>query len=175
MNVSDPRCQMRKKQKAKSPAEVAASPSHGSTPLEETMMNENDASTTSPELANRAPIYGLQTPTDDLERLSSILDRMLEATFYNPRRTREPDGLIMLPISESLIDDTLFVAHKIGKLSAEIGEAVTKAVNAHIKADGAGSVAGGAAINRLVARLKGGESPVEIVHVAAQLAREATA
>lgn len=120
-------------QKVKGPAEVAASPSHGSRKLGEQTMNEKDASTTPPELANRAPIFELENPTDDLSRFSSILDRLLEITFYNPRRKREPDGLIMLPLNEGQIDDILFVAHKMGKLSVEIEARLRTAINAHIR------------------------------------------
>jgi hypothetical protein len=175
MNVAIPQFQIRKPRKAKGPAEVAASPSHGSRAYAKETKNDMTDSTPAAGLTNRAPIYALEALAGDLERLSSILDRLLDITFYNPRRTREPDGLIMLPIHEGLIDDALFVAHKIGKLSVEIGDAVTRALNDHIKREGTGAVPGGHAINELVASLRGGETASELVQAAVKLARKGVA
>jgi len=129
MSVTGPRFQK------KGPATVAAVPDHGSRKLGEQTMNEADASTAPPAMANRHPLFELENPTDDLLRLSSILNRLVEIAFDNPRRTREPDGMIMLPIWEDLIDDTKFVAQKLVKLSADIEDRLSTAINAQIRAE----------------------------------------
>lgn len=170
MSVSGPRL-LRTAQK-KGPASVGALPSHGSTPLEETLMNEKDASTMVPEFANRAPIFALENPTLELERFASILSNLAEDVF-NRRRRKEGriEGEVILQTRDDAIDNIEFIVGKVYELANDIGAATTRAINAQIAAEGGGAVVGGPAIARLVARLKGGETPMQLVQVATDLAR----
>jgi hypothetical protein len=174
-SVEIPQFQLKRTAQKKGPAEVAASPSHGPAALEKTM-NEKDASTTAPAMANRAPIFDLENPTLELERFASILSDLTDDLFNrNHRKPGGLDGMIMVKTRDSALDDIEFIVSKVYGLANQIGDATTRAINAQVAAEGGGAVAGGPAIARLVARLKGGESPMEIAHVAADLARGAAA
>jgi len=176
VNVAIPQVQIRKAQNVKGPATAATVPDHGPRISEKTTMNSSNASTTAPEVANRAPIFDLENPTLELERFASILSDLSDDLFNrNHRKPGGLDGMIMVKTRDSALDDIEFIVSKVYGLANQIGDMTTKAINAQIAAEGGGAVAGGPAIARLVARLKGGESPMEIAHVAADLARGAAA
>jgi hypothetical protein len=137
-------------------------------------MNGGNASTTAPKITNRAPIYELEDPTLELERFASILSHLAEDLFSRSRRERgQFDGDVILRAQDNTISDVEFVVGQVYILANRIGSAATRAINAQIAAEGGGAVAGGPAIARLVARLKGGETPMQIVQVATDLARGA--
>jgi len=174
--VDIPQLQIRKPLKQKGQAETAISPAHGSTPLEETMMNEKDASTTAPELANRAPIYALESPAIEIARFASILSNLVESLFDRDRREKgRLENDVTLRTRHSELDDIEFIVGNVYTLARQIDRATTEAINDHIKREGTGAVAGGHAINDLIARLKGGETPMQLVQVATDLARGAAA
>jgi len=170
--VEIPQLQIRKPQKAKGPAEVAASPSHGSTPTEKSDMNDRDANTTAPELANRAPIFALENPVVEMERYASILAHLSEDLLSRDRWEKGPfDGDVVIKTRDSTIQDVQFLVGQILIVSGQIGAATARALNDHIVSRGKGAVAGSKAINQLIARLKGNETPMQIVQVATDLAR----
>jgi len=176
-NVDIPQLQLKRAaQKSKGPAEVAPSPSHGPSPSEKSAMNERDASTAAPELANRAPIFALENPAIEIARFASILSNLVEGLFDRDRREGgRLDGDVTLHTRHNELDDIEFVVGNIYTLARQIDRSTTIAINDHIKREGTGAVAGGRAINDLVARLKGGETPMQIVQVAVELAREVAA
>jgi hypothetical protein len=139
-------------------------------------MNEKDANTPAPELAIRAPIYELEDPTLELERFASILSHLTEDLFARSRREKgRLEGDVILRAQDGTISDVEFVVGQVYILANRIGNAATRAINAAIAAEGTGAVTGGPAISRLVASLKGGETPMQVAQVAADLARGAAA
>ncbi len=174
MSVAIPQVQIKRTQNAKGPAEVAASPSHGSRISEKTTMNKQTDSTSTVGLTNRAPIFALENPAIEMERYASILSHLAEDLLSRDRWEKgRLDGDVVLRTRDSTIEDVEFLVGQIYIVARQIGAATTKALNAHIATEGGGAVAGGKAINQLVARLKGNETPMQLVQVALELSREA--
>jgi hypothetical protein len=170
MSVTAPRFQK------KGPATVAAVPSHG--PAHTRMKTKNDMTDSTPAagLTNRAPIFELENPTLELERFASILSNLSEDVFDRRRRKEgRLEGEVILQTRDDAIDNIEFVVGKVYELANDIGAATTRAINAQIAAEGGGAVAGGPAIARLVAKLRGGETPMEVAQAAIDLARGAAA
>ncbi|HEV7285898.1 MAG TPA: hypothetical protein VGN75_13670, partial [Kaistia sp.] len=138
--------------------------------------NDCNASTTAPAMANRAPIYAIENPALEMERFASILADLSDDLFDHGHRLKDHGaGMITLLARDDMLDNVEFLIGKIYTLAREIGDATTRAVNAHIQAEGTGAVAGGHAINELVASLRGGETASELVLAAVELARKGVA
>lgn len=172
MNVAIPQFQMKRTAQKNGPAEVAASPSHGSRAYAKETKNDMTDSTPTAGLTNRAPIFALENPSIELERFTSILSNLVEDLFDRSRREiGRLDGEVTLHTRHSELDDIEFIVGNVFTLARQIGTATTWALNDHIKQEGKGAVVGGKAINQLIARLKGNETPIQIVQVATDLAR----
>ncbi len=171
MNVAIPQLQLKRTAQKKSPASVGALPIHGPRPSEKDDERMTD-STPATGLTNRAPIFALENPALELERFASILTDLTDDLFdLGHRAPGVLDGIIMVRTRTDALDNIEFIVGKVYELAKEIGDATTRAVNAQIVAEGSGAVSGGKAINQLIARLKGNETPMQIVQVAADLAR----
>ncbi|MCX5579442.1 hypothetical protein [Kaistia terrae] len=171
-SVAIPQLQLKRTSQKKGPAETAISPSHGPRALGEQTMNERDASTTPPEMANRAPIFALENPAIEMERYASILAHLSEDLLSRERWEEGLiDGDVLLRTRDSTIEDVEFLVGQIYFVARQIGDATTRALNDHIIREEQGAVAGGKAINQLIARLKGNETPMQLVQAATDLAR----
>jgi hypothetical protein len=159
-------------QKKKGPAGIAVPPSRDHAPSQKETMNDMTDSTTAPEMTNRAPIYAIESPAIEIARFASILSNLVEGLFDRDRREGSRlDGDVTLRTRHNELDDIEFIVGNVYTLARQIDRATTIAINDHIKREGTGAVAGGRAINQLIARLKGNETPMQLVQAATDLAR----